>query len=203
VLQFQGVSKWQTKLWLCVCDCGNQGVRSTGSLTSGHSKSCGCLSAQMSKERFLKHGLCGNSKSYGSWQSMMNRCYNPHFSAYPYYGARGTRACEFLRSSPLNLIVLLGERPKGKTLDRINNDGHYTCGQCAECLKCGYILNVRWATHRQQSRNKSSNVHISIGGISKPLIEWAEESQINYWTLWSRVQRGWHGEKLLNPSHIK
>lgn len=33
--------------WYCVCDCGNGGYVHTGDLTSGHSKSCGCLGREM------------------------------------------------------------------------------------------------------------------------------------------------------------
>lgn len=30
-------------IWLCRCDCGNETKVSTNDLTSGHTKSCGCL----------------------------------------------------------------------------------------------------------------------------------------------------------------
>jgi hypothetical protein len=41
--------------WLCVCDCGKETIVSCGKLTSGHTKSCGCLW----KKSITKHGLHG------------------------------------------------------------------------------------------------------------------------------------------------
>ncbi len=39
----------------------------------------------------------------------------------------------------------LGKRPKGRSLDRINNNGNYKPG------------NLRWATREQQTRNMRTN----------------------------------------------
>lgn len=43
-----------------------------------------------------------------------------------------------------NFLADMGERPEGKTLGRINNDGHYTKNNC------------RWETAREQAQNRSS-----------------------------------------------
>ena len=40
--------------WLCRCDCGTEKIIIQYSLRSGTSKSCGCYSAELSKERFSK-----------------------------------------------------------------------------------------------------------------------------------------------------
>ena len=38
-----GSNKHRNKMWECVCECGNKVVLSTGVLSSGNTKSCGCL----------------------------------------------------------------------------------------------------------------------------------------------------------------
>lgn len=40
--------------WKCQCDCGNIGYVSSGNLTSGQSKSCGCLNNELIIERNIK-----------------------------------------------------------------------------------------------------------------------------------------------------
>ena len=85
-----------------------------------------------------------NSKrtpTYTAWSAMRARCsYKPHVS-YKYYGARGVSVCERWDSFE-NFLADMGERPEGKTLDRIDPDGNYEPGNC------------RWATFREQRLNQ-------------------------------------------------
>jgi hypothetical protein len=84
------------------------------------------------------------SPTQRSWRSMMTRCYNQNYDAYPRYGGRGIRVCERWQKFE-NFLADMSERPAGKTLDRYpNNDGNYEPGNC------------RWATASEQSTNRRS-----------------------------------------------
>ena len=86
----------------------------------------------------------GKTTTYRSWDSMKQRCTNPKAPKYEYYGGRGIAFCERWASFA-NFLEDMGERPKGKTLDRINPHGDY----CPE--------NCRWATRLEQARNTTAS----------------------------------------------
>lgn len=46
-----GKTKYKNLIWFCKCDCGNTVKIRSGSLTSGHTKSCGCLRHQDNGKR--------------------------------------------------------------------------------------------------------------------------------------------------------
>lgn len=123
--------------WNCNCDCGNATVVSVGHLRNGHTKSCGCLN----QERITKHGMC-HTPEYKVWQAMMQRCRNPKYKTYAYYGGRGIRVCKHWFKFE-NFYKDMGKRPtKNLTLERINNEKGYSLDNCV------------WANWVSQSRNK-------------------------------------------------
>lgn len=185
--------------WNCVCDCGSRTVVRGSRLTGGITKSCGCVT------KLKTHGLRGDSV-YGSWRGMLRRCYEKNYHAYSRYGGDGIFVCEFLRASPANLITLLGERPSGNhSIDRIDTNGSYTCGICAECLLKGWPSNVRWATPLIQNRNRNCVTPITYHGQTQYLSDWSKITGIPYRTLITRRGRGDTGEDLFRKrhSHVK
>ena len=135
------------KMWLCKCDCGATATVRGSDLRAGDVKSCGCLAR--------KHGHVGPdvpSPTYHSWQAMRQRCTNPNTVAWKYYGARGIRVCERWQTF-VNFLADMGERPAGKTLDRIDCDGNYEPGNC------------RWATQAEQIRNRRPMVRRSTAEL--------------------------------------
>ena len=82
---------------------------------------------------------------YKTWESMIQRCHNKTSHNYIYYGARGISVCPEWRESRVFLTycdTVLGIRPKGCSIDRIDNNKGYAPN------------NIRWATHSQQQLNK-------------------------------------------------
>lgn len=128
---------------------------------------------------------------YFTWQQMIARCYHAHRPNYYLYGGRGIRVCEFFRAGPANLIAIIGDRPVGHTLERVDNNGHYSCGQCAECFRCTLPLNVKWATPKEQGRNRRNNRLIMADGTTLALIQWAELAGVTPEAISARMKRGW------------
>lgn len=148
-----------------------------------------------------KHGIV-YTPTYSSWIATIHRCYSSKAKAYPAYGAVGIKCCEFIRASPLSLVMLIGHRPdtdtEKYTIDRIKNELGYYCGQCAECLENEWPLNVRWATRTEQARNQTKNKWIVINGVKQCQSQWAKESGISVVTLFNRIKKGWPSDRVLS-----
>jgi len=146
VIEFAYFNKWRNACWKCECRCGKIIFVRSGGLCSGHTKSCGCLRQETTRKRSYKHGhRIGGAVSaeYHSWHSMKQRCENENREKYRRYGARGISVCRRWRNSFENFLKDMGKRPgSGYSLDRIDNNGNYEPGNC------------RWATAKQQARNK-------------------------------------------------
>lgn len=189
--------------WTCLCKCGKTTpVRGTH-LRSGQTRSCGCIMpAAVSKAniaRLTTHNESGSLTGV-SWMRMMQRCSNPKAPDYACYGARGITPCPFIAASPLNLISVVGRRLRQElSIDRINNELGYNCGQCPHCLENGLGLNIRWSTAKVQTRNRRSTRHLTAFGKTLSVAEWVERVGIPRNTLMNRIQRGWSIEKALTP----
>lgn len=181
-----GKSKNNSFLFLCRCDCGIEVVKRATHLQRGEVKSCGCFRREDSRLRgckMKKHGMCF-TPTYESWSAMKFRCTNPNHVAFPQYGGRGIKICPQWNKFE-NFLADMGERPNGKTLDRIDANGDYTPENC------------RWATRKEQSRNIRTNHVLTFLGQTLTLAEWSERTGFNYTTLKERLRRGWTTERTL------
>lgn len=136
VEQTPGRSVGGQVLWVCRCDCGNVRVLNGNALQSGNTKSCGCLTHGRPK-----HGMSGTAE-YRAWKAMKERCLKPNNPRYADYGGRGITIHPDWVASFEAFFSVVGRRPDGTSLDRIDNEGNYEPG------------NVRWATASQQANNK-------------------------------------------------
>lgn len=175
-------------IWECVCECGNMTTAKASVLIRGKKRSCGCLSKITNMHR---HNAGIGKHPLGTvYDSIKARCYNKACKSYKYYGARGIRmADEWLNdfwtfAGYMTGLPHYGER--GYSIDRIDVNGNYAPG------------NVRWATAKEQANNRKNNKFLAAFGETKTIAEWASETGINYYTLWSRIrEKNWDVEKAL------
>lgn len=133
-----------------------------------------------------KHGF-SYTPEYRAWQMMRLRCLDPKHRAYPNYGGRGITVCDRWKDSPANFIADMGPKPSADhELDRFpDNNGNYEPGNC------------RWATRKQNSRNRRSNRLVSYRGEQLTLAEWCEMLNMPADTVAHRLDAGWSAELAL------
>lgn len=185
--------------WKCVCDCGTEIELESYRITRGDTRSCGCLRKELLPFANRKHGLYGKA-GYKTWEGLKSRCTDPTAKDYHNYGGRGIRVCAAILESPLPIIHAIGPRPSGLSIDRVDNEGHYSCGQCGDCIVNGWRMNLRWATAKGQGRNRRTNRLITIGAVTKCLAQWAEDTGLTSLAIRQRISRGWPESKWLIPS---
>lgn len=126
--------------WLCACDCGRQARPIKYHLRNGDTRSCGCLYRESIGNRTRTHGL-GHTRLNWVWSAMIQRCTNPNNKRWESYGGRGITVCARWRSFE-NFLADMGKRPRGLTLERLNNDKGYEPANCA------------WRSHTNQANNR-------------------------------------------------
>lgn len=187
----------------CQCACGSEPRPvSAVHLKGKKSKSCGCYHNDLLRERNWTHRRTG-TREYIIWKNMLQRCCDPGANGHANYGGRGITVCGRWQGSEgfSNFLADMGPCPSpGHSIDRHpNNDGGYWCGK-PECPECGPLHrapNCRWATRKEQCRNKRGNRPLTFQGETLTAIAWAERLGLNPTTLYSRLDRGWSVEEAL------
>lgn len=189
----------------CACDCGGEAVVGASNLLKKLTRSCGCIRRERTSALNRKHGLSLSPGTrtlrpeFNAWRSMINRCTNPDFRHYHRYGGRGIFVCEGWRVGPDAFLADMGPRPDARhTLDRIDNDGSYTCGKCEHCKTNGWPANCRWATRRIQGNNRCSNRLFTWRGKTLSIAQWAAEVGLPEQVIRTRLTTcGWDVERAL------
>ena len=82
---------------------------------------------------------------YPTWNAMRQRCNNEKHPKYKSYGGRGIEVCERWTDF-WSFVEDMGDRPKGFSLDRRDNDGDYTPENCV------------WADSKTQRLNQRMRI---------------------------------------------
>ncbi len=149
----------------------------------------------------FKHGESGpnRTREYRSWGALIGRCYNSNDAAFNGYGGRQIKVCIRWRNY-IAFITDMGRCPPGYEIDRIDNDGNYSCGHCEECLSNGWPMNCKWSLPKEQAGHRRSTHWVTINGVVKPLTIWCQELGIPVTTAWNRLNRGIPPELAFNKS---
>lgn len=160
------------RVWEVVCIvCNAKSERYPASLKQEQRQHCN----KCAPPSGFTHGHSGTqSATYISWSRMLQR-------------VRGTDPNALLSYAHVTVdpswasfeqfLSDMGERPANTSLDRIDTFKGY----CKE--------NCRWATAKEQSRNKTNTIMLEFDGESKSLAEWAEIWSLPYRVVFERYSR--------------
>lgn len=183
-------SKTNKPRWKCLCACGNTTTVQSEHLRDGSTTSCGCYRDEQREKSRLTHGLTRVGKVdrlFSIWRKVVQRC-DPD-SSYPHlknYAHRGIDICDqWLDYETFAKWAYDNGYSDELSIDRIDNDGNYEPDNC------------RWTDAKTQARNRRSNRMVTINGVTKCLIEWTEQYDINYGTVKSRLNAGWDSKEAL------
>lgn len=150
----------------------------------------------MKHKRRIKHGL-SRTKFYKTWIGIQSRCYNSKKDSYKYAGAKGIKCLwksfEEFRDDMYDSYLKHRKKYSSRdtTIDRIDNNGHY----CKE--------NCRWATQKQQSRNKCNLRKITFNGKTQCAVDWENELGLYRNAIYNRLNvYGWSLEKTLTTAPL-
>ena len=99
---------------------------------------------------------------------------NPKVNNYKHYGGRGISYDKNWKGFK-NFLKDMGEKPEGKTIDRIDvNKGYYK-------------ENCRWVDWSTQNSNKRTALVIEYEGEKNSLHFWANKCKLSYMALYNRI----------------
>ncbi len=173
VLEYLGIDSDNNAMWKCKCDCGNEVVTITGKLKGGYIKSCGCLTREIN----TTHGMVG-SRPYNIWRGMKTRCTNPNAINFDNYGGRGIKYDPSWNEFSNFWNDMKSTYSEELSLERIDTNANYSKENCT------------WITVKEQNMNKRNTVKLTFMGLTKPLMDWSNETGISRKYLYALYEEG-------------
>lgn len=195
VVSFSRIDDRRQSRWNAVCKCGRTKADLLGyNLKSkAGAKSCGCRKAEANRDRCELHGHAKRglvSTEYTAWRAMISRCSGMNSRRNRKY--KSLTVCRRWRNSFEFFLQDMGLKPSPKhSLDRIKNSVGYRPGNC------------RWATIKEQNRNRRNNRLLTFDGKTKCLAAWAEDTGLSRSMISQRLADGWSVRRALTtPSRM-
>ncbi len=167
---------------------------------------------------------------YKAWENMKSRCYNPYFTGYKHYGGRGIKVCVEWENSFPQFLMDMGVPPKGLSLDRIDVNGDYCKENCRWATPKEQANNTRSTTFvngrplqivAEEAGLNPRTLHYRVkanwkdllkkvrrplytyNGVTDSLSGWAKRLDIDLKSLWKRIDRGEHPDRVFRPKGVK
>lgn len=169
--------------WLCRCDCGDVSEYIATRVKHNRVNQCKKCGFKVIGTKNTTHGM-RKTGTYSSWISMKDRCLNKNSKDFDSYGAKGITVCKEWADSFEQFYLDMGEKPRGKSIDRIDNNLGY------------FKENCRWATHSEQQKNKfNSCIWLVKGQLFESLQEAADAYKVKKQTIVKWVD-GWTDKRI-------
>jgi hypothetical protein len=126
-------------------------------------------------------------RTHRSWSSMMQRCYGVNNPNYPRYGGRGLFVCARWHVFEM-FLKDMGTRPRGKSIERLDNDKGYEPSNC------------KWGTRIEQANNTSRSRRVTYKGKTMTVSQWARHLRVDPNMIYTRLFRGCPVEDVLRPA---
>lgn len=128
---------------------------------------------------------------YQTWQNIRAKCRNPNNPQWKDYGGRGIRVCPEWDNDFSRFAADMGARPEGYTIERLDNDGPYSPGNCV------------WADRHAQMRNQRKTIFIEIEGRRYCLRDLADQAGRASSTILERAKAGLSYNEVMSPENRK
>ncbi len=179
-----GPNKGKSGAHYCRCVCGTERLVTSSALKGGETTGCGCARSERLGNRARSHGK-HTHHLYRTWLAMHDRCRRSNHDHFHRYGGRGISVCDRWNDFANFLEDMENLWQPGLTLDRLDNEADYSPENC------------RWATKKEQARNKSTCVYITYNGETLTGAEWAERLGITPTAFYIRTSKGWPLQKVM------
>jgi hypothetical protein len=139
----------------------------------------------MKDKRYKANGMY-KTPTHNSWMMMWQRCSNENRDTYNRYGGRKI-GISIKWKDFATFLKDMGERPKGMTLERIDNNKGYSPSNC------------KWANKTEQARNRSSTKELTYNGKTQCLTAWAKDIGITPSAITYRMKSRKSIDRILAP----